>query len=226
MDLLINQLGSYRHRISRQLRVAMLSAIVLLATSRTACAHLVTSGVGPFYDGMVHFFVSPEDLLVVVALALLGGMSGKQVARWVVLVLPLAWLLGMLVGANTPAAIGNAALIAAVTMLLSGLLLSAGPKVPLSALLPLIAVIGVIHGWLNGEAVAATGTSLLAGLGIVIAAAIVSLLLGAASLLSDRFLATHCPAGSGQLDCGHRPAGHCLAISNRPMIHRWARTGG
>ncbi len=41
-------------------------------------AHLVTSGVGPFFDGVAHFFVSLDDLLVVVALALLGGLLGKR----------------------------------------------------------------------------------------------------------------------------------------------------
>ena len=28
-----------------------------------AGAHLVTTGLGPFYDGISHFFLSPEDLL-------------------------------------------------------------------------------------------------------------------------------------------------------------------
>jgi hydrogenase/urease accessory protein HupE len=160
----------------------MLSVILLLGTSGTAHAHLVTSGVGPFYDGMAHFLVSPEDLLVVVALSLLGGISGKQVARWVAVALPLAWLLGMLMGASFPKASGDAAIIAAVTTLLSGLLLCASPPSPLWVMLPLVSIIGAVHGWLNGEAVASTGTSPLAGLGIVIAAAIVGLLLSAASV--------------------------------------------
>lgn len=182
MDLLMRRPAVCLNRISHLFRMVLLLAVVLLVTSRTAHAHLVTSGVGPFYDGMVHFFVSPEDLLVVVALTLLGGVSGKQVARWVAVMLPLAWLLGMLMGVYAPAASGNGSLIAAVTLLLSGLLLCASPKVSLWAMLPTVALIGAIHGWLNGEAVAATGTSLLAGLGIVIAAAIVGLLLSAASL--------------------------------------------
>jgi urease accessory protein len=182
MDLLMSLNASRLNRIDRLLRVALLSSLVLLVTSQSAHAHLVTSGVGPFYDGMAHFFVTPEDLLVVVALSLFGGMSGKKVAKWVAVALPLAWLLGMLVGTHFSEASGVAPLIASITMLLSGLLLSASPQVSLRAMLPLVAVIGAVHGWLNGEAVASSGTSLLAGLGIVIAAAIVGLLLSATSV--------------------------------------------
>jgi hypothetical protein len=31
-------------------------------------SHLVNSGLGPFYDGIAHLFVTPEDLLAVIAL--------------------------------------------------------------------------------------------------------------------------------------------------------------
>ena len=33
-------------------------------------AHLVTSGLGPVYDGILHLFSTPEDLLPVLALSL------------------------------------------------------------------------------------------------------------------------------------------------------------
>jgi urease accessory protein len=36
-------------------------------------AHLVTTGLGPIYDGVSHVFLSPEDLVPAVVLALLGG---------------------------------------------------------------------------------------------------------------------------------------------------------
>ena len=32
-----------------------------LVAPQIASAHLVTSGIGPFYDGVVRFFVSPKD---------------------------------------------------------------------------------------------------------------------------------------------------------------------
>jgi len=63
----------------------------LVTSPNTAQAHLVTSGAGPFFDGVAHFFVSLDDLLVVIALSLLSGILGKTAARGLVLVLPLAW---------------------------------------------------------------------------------------------------------------------------------------
>ena len=58
-----------------------LAAYAGLVAPPTASAHLVTSGIGPFYDGVVHFLVSPEDLAVVLALAAglaqLGPVNGR-----------------------------------------------------------------------------------------------------------------------------------------------------
>ena len=55
-----------------------------------ASAHLVNSGLGPFYDGVAHLFVTPEDVLAVVALSLLAGLGGKPCGRAVLFVLPAA----------------------------------------------------------------------------------------------------------------------------------------
>ena len=86
-------------------RVTLLAAAVLLVGTRSAGAHLVTTGLGPLYDGAAHFFLSPEDLMPVLALALLGGMRGPKPARWMLFMLSACWLAGNAVGwyAGTPA---------------------------------------------------------------------------------------------------------------------------
>ena len=84
-----------------------LAASAGLVAPQTASAHLVTSGIGPFYDGVAHFFVSPEDLAVVIALALFGGLSGRVTAKWLVLTLPVAWLLGTGLGLRWPGPTGS-----------------------------------------------------------------------------------------------------------------------
>jgi hypothetical protein len=61
-------------------------------------AHLVNTGLGPFYDGVSHLAMSPDDLLSAVALALLAGLSGARAGRNVLFLLPPVWLLGGLFG--------------------------------------------------------------------------------------------------------------------------------
>ena len=51
-----------------------------------------------FYDGLTHLFVTPEDLLQVIALALLAGLRGPAVGRAVLFALPLSWLCGSMAG--------------------------------------------------------------------------------------------------------------------------------
>ena len=52
-----------------------LTLAVALAAAPPAHAHLMNTGFGPFYDGLTHLFLTPEDLLPVVALALLAGCA-------------------------------------------------------------------------------------------------------------------------------------------------------
>ena len=61
-------------------------------------AHLMNTGLGPFYDGLLHVFVTPEDLLPVVALALLAGQRGPAYGRAVLFALPALWLMGTACG--------------------------------------------------------------------------------------------------------------------------------
>ena len=141
-------------------------------------AHLVSSGVGPFYDGFAHLFVSPEDLLVVVALAVLGGLTGKPAAKWLVLALPAAWLLG--------AAFGHRLLIPApptwlipIGALVTGVMVALNPRLPRWVPALFAAVLGMLHGVANGQAMTDTNTSFVAALGIVGATALAVLLIAA-----------------------------------------------
>ena len=79
-------------------RRALATGSALLLWPWRAEAHLVTTGLGPVYDGIGHLLVTPEDLLPVLALALLAGLRGAGVGRRVLCVLPIAWLTGGGVG--------------------------------------------------------------------------------------------------------------------------------
>jgi urease accessory protein len=155
-----------------------LSVCALLAAPRLAFAHLVTTGVGPFYDGVAHLFVTPDDLIVVVALALFGGLSGRLAAKSLVLTLPAAWLVGSAIGLLFPGPTGSGWM-TALSMLAAGLLTAINPKVPRYLPAGIAAVLGMMHGFLNGRAMASTGTSFLAAMGLVAAVSIVALFLSA-----------------------------------------------
>lgn len=129
-----------------------------------ANAHLVTSGLGPFYDGMAHLLVTPEDVLAVVALALLAGLGGKPSGRAMLLVLPAAWLAGSLAcRMNTLSAavpVVNAALLIAL-----GALVAANRRLPLAVIAGAALTCGLLHGCFNGAAMAGTGSIGLAAAG-------------------------------------------------------------
>ncbi|MGO8970594.1 MAG: HupE/UreJ family protein [Myxococcaceae bacterium] len=137
----------------------------LLLAPATAHAHLVTTGLGPFYDGIGHLLASPDDLVPVLAMALLAGLNGRTAGRWTLFVLPLAWIAGGLAGywLHGPVLRGAPA---TVSFLLLGSLIASGRQLP-PALVPVFAaVLGLMHGWLNGAAIAAVGREALGLAGI------------------------------------------------------------
>ena len=67
------------------------AAVILSLLPGIAQAHLVSSGLGPFYDGALHLLLSPLDLLALLSVVLLAGQGGKAPARWTVVALPVAW---------------------------------------------------------------------------------------------------------------------------------------
>jgi urease accessory protein len=148
----------------------------LLAPGTPAQAHLMNTGFGPFYDGLTHPFVTPEDLLPVVALTLLAGLRGARCGRWVLFALPAAWLVGMMVGLVLVPH-GSA------TWLTCGLTIALGALVAADRQLPLLVVIGgavllgLTHGILNGAGLGPAPSGALGMAGIASALFVVVALL-------------------------------------------------
>lgn len=156
-------------------RVTCLSVGALLAAARPAQAHLMNSGFGPFYDGLAHPFLVPEDLLPVIALTLLAGLRGVRCGRWVVLALPAAWLVGMITASVVPRPSGPAWLTCALTLVLGALVAADRPS-PVGLVVALATLAGVTHGFGNGRELAAVQGGGLAMTGIVSALFVVSTL--------------------------------------------------
>jgi hydrogenase/urease accessory protein HupE len=131
-------------------------------------AHLNSTGMGPIYDGLVHFLTSPEDLVPVLALALLAGLRGAAYGRRALFVLPVAWLLGGLIGLTALTA-NDHPIVAAAWFLLLGGLLAADAKLSLRVTTALAALLGLYHGYLNGAGMGQPGTAAVALLGLVFA---------------------------------------------------------
>ncbi len=116
-------------------------------------AHLMNTGLGPFYDGLLHLFVTPEDLLPVVALSLFAGLRGPASGRAALFALPAAWLAGMALGRLLAPWAPLPAVAAALTIGL-GALVAADAKLPPSGTAALAAAVGLLHGTWNGIEVA------------------------------------------------------------------------
>ena len=140
------------------------SAIALMGAS--AEAHLSSSGMGPIYDGLMHFLMSPEDLVPALALGLFAGLRGPAHSRRVLFVLPSMWLLGSLVGLHT-AAISGSAIVSAIWFLLIGGLVVADAKLSIGLTTALAGAGGLYHGYLNGTGMGASVTAAVTVFGLV-----------------------------------------------------------
>jgi len=134
---------------SRCLLFAGMFTAVLLQPSK-AVAHLVTTGMGPVYDGIGHLLLTPEDLVPAVAVALYAGLRGRAPGRRALFFLPLAWLLGGLAGLM---ATGLTTFpLPALSFILLGILIAADLRLPTNVFTVLVVVVGLVHGFFNGIA--------------------------------------------------------------------------
>jgi len=122
-------------------------------------AHLMNTGLGPFYDGILHLFVTPEDLLPVIALSLFAGLRGPAFGRAVLFALPGSWLVGTVLGRILGPQAALPVVAAAVTIALGGLAAADAP-LPWRWATALAIGLGLLHGaWNGAELARAAGIS-------------------------------------------------------------------
>jgi hydrogenase/urease accessory protein HupE len=148
-------------------RTLAATAVAALAPAASH-AHLVNTGLGPFYDGVSHFALTPEDLLPVLALALLAGQGGACAGRHALFALPAAWLAGGLLGLGLPAT-SNATALTTVSFLALGGLVAGEAHLRARWVTALALALGLLHGYLNGSAMSAARLGALGLFGIVAA---------------------------------------------------------
>jgi urease accessory protein len=135
---------------------AAFSAVLLKPSD--AAAHLVTTGMGPVYDGIGHLLLTPEDLVPAVAMALYAGLRGRAPGRRALFFFPLAWLIGGFIGlaADTMPTFP----VSAFSFLLIGILIAADLRLPGNAFTVMAVAVGIVHGFFNGIALKAGPGSL------------------------------------------------------------------
>jgi hydrogenase/urease accessory protein HupE len=150
----------------------LLAATGCVLLCPAAQAHLVTTGLGPVYDGVGHFFLSPEDVLIAVALALFAGLRGPQAGRAVMIALPLGWLLGAGAGLYSGLALAEGQVASAVSLLLAGILIAADAALPGIRVSIVALILAAVHGLYNGMAMREVGSSValleLAGIAVAL----------------------------------------------------------
>lgn len=157
----------------RPLALAACSFLVALCiTPQTAHAHLVQTGFGTFYDGVVHLFITPPDLLVAIGIGLLAGLCGVAASRDVVFALPVAWLAGEMAGSFFPASL-TLPWLTTVSFGAVGLLVAMNANLPRTLLVTLACAAGLLHGFVNGSTMMAAGTDRLGMIGASISAFVI-----------------------------------------------------
>ena len=113
------------------------------------------TGLGPVYDGMAHFALSPEFCVPIIGAALYAGFRGKAQARSAIVLLPLCWLIGSLLG-GIPGVPPLNAPTWLILMLVGGFIAA---EVPLSVRATgfFIAAIGLMLGFSSGMTMAQYG---------------------------------------------------------------------
>ena len=145
------------------IRASLAAGVLALLAPVPAEAHLVSTGLGPVYDGIGHMLTTPEDLIPAIALALLAGLRGAAPGRRALFLLPAAWFAGGLAGLTMSTAVTFP--LAAISFLLLGVLVAANAPLTARGVAAIALGLGLAHGFFNGIAFhgSASGTLALVG---------------------------------------------------------------
>jgi hydrogenase/urease accessory protein HupE len=122
--------------------------------------------------------MAPDDLLGVLAIALLSGLVGARHGRAVLFWLTTAWLVGGSFGLQLDREV-SLPIANTLSFLVVGALVAADRTLPLALVAGLAAALGLLHGFLNGTAMAEANGGMLALLGIATAVFVLTALVAA-----------------------------------------------
>ena len=138
------------HQSTTALLFSGVAACAALLNPLDAGAHLVTTGMGPVYDGIGHLLLTPEDLIPAVAVALYAGLRGKDPGRQTLFLFPLAWLIGGFAGLMVTSI--PVFPVQILSFLLLGGLIASDLRLPDNIITVIVIAVGTTHGFYNGIA--------------------------------------------------------------------------
>ena len=138
-------------------RIALLVSLSLLATPSIVHAHLVTTGLGPFYDGALHLAFSPDDLLSLLAAAMLAGLCGAQAGRWTLAALPTAWLVGAGAGLVLQPSFAATPGLSIISLVVLGLLVAFDARLPAWAVATISRAVTLPSRWRRSQFITCGG---------------------------------------------------------------------
>ena len=171
----------------REKAVRAVVAVVVVVYSRAANAHLVSTELGPLYDGAAHPLVSPQDLLTILGLAILAAYGGATSGRRLIVSLTLAWAAGVCVGFAVVDGQLELPVATAAVILMLGILGLFKMRVPSGVLVSASVFIGFARGVMNGSAARDADGQWLSVLGVVLGVFVLgALLTGGSNWLENR----------------------------------------
>ncbi len=203
-------------KASPHARPGIAAGVVGLASTLSASpaqAHLITTGLGPIYDGVAHFALTPEDLIPVVGLAVLAGLRGAKHGRWALFILPAFWFVGGAAGMAIARPANEFA--AAISLLLVGGLVAADAPLSLWATAAVAALLAATHGYADGSSLPSGGSGLLMAMGMS----------GAVFVTFALVVATLLPLRSQLARIAMRVSGSWIAASGLLLLG-WSLRGG
>ena len=151
---------------------------VALCAPTPSYAHLVNSGLGPFYDGALHLMLTPMELVGLVTLSLFAASQGAEAGRLLVIVTPIAWFLAGSVGAFSQMT-GSFAIANAGALVLLGGSVALGLKTSSTVAAVAAAVFGGLLGFQSGVELRAADADWVALIGTVAVVLAVTILISA-----------------------------------------------
>lgn len=133
-------------------------ALLLALSANRAEAHTVFSTNGPFFGGIKHFLLSPDDIIIAVAFGMFATLRRPKVTGSALWSLPTAWVVVGIIALLSGAAPATSEIPAACSLMAAGLLVALNLNLPALAVIGTGVVLGGLHGYLNGTAMREAGT--------------------------------------------------------------------